>query len=84
MHAYGLPVARTKTLQFEDMKVLAVERFDHRWWTAPDYKSWLIRLPQEDMCQATGTPRGRGGIWMRGTAPKRFGFMLADPLSRSR
>lgn len=56
LHAYGLPVARTKALQFEDMKVLAVERFDRRWWTAPDGKRWLIRLPQEDMCQATGTP----------------------------
>ena len=56
LHAYGLPVARTKVLHFEDMKVLAVERFDRRWWTAPDDKSWLIRLPQEDMCQATGTP----------------------------
>ena len=56
LHAYGVPVARTKALQFEDMKVLAVERFDRRWWTAPDGKRWLIRLPQEDMCQATGTP----------------------------
>jgi len=56
LHAYGLPVARSKVLQFEDMKVLAVERFDRRWWTAPDDKRWLIRLPQEDMCQATGTP----------------------------
>jgi serine/threonine-protein kinase HipA len=56
LHAYGLPVARTQMLQFEDMKVLAVERFDRRWWTAPDGKSWLIRLPQEDLCQATGTP----------------------------
>lgn len=56
LHAYGLPVARTQALQFEDMKVLAVERFDRRWWTAPDGKRWLIRLPQEDMCQATGTP----------------------------
>ncbi len=56
LHAYGLPVARTKALQFEDMKVLAVERFDRRWWTAPDGKRWLVRLPQEDMCQATGTP----------------------------
>lgn len=56
LHAYGLPVARTKVLQFEDMKVLVAERFDRRWWTDPDDKSWLIRLPQEDMCQATRTP----------------------------
>jgi serine/threonine-protein kinase HipA len=35
------------------MKVLVVERFDRRW--AED-RSWLIRLPQEDMCQALGVP----------------------------
>jgi len=54
--AYGIPVARTQPLQFEDMKVLAVERFDRIWWTPTDGARWLIRLPQEDMCQATGTP----------------------------
>lgn len=32
LHAYGLPVASTQILQFEDMKVLAVERFDRMWW----------------------------------------------------
>lgn len=56
LHAYGLPVARTQPLMFEDMKVLAVERFDRTWWRNDDGKRWLIRLPQEDMCQATGTP----------------------------
>lgn len=56
LHAYGLPVARTQVLQFEDMKVLAVERFDRMWWKSEEGKSWLLRLPQEDMCQATGTP----------------------------
>ena len=53
LSAYGLPVARCHPLIFEDQKVLAVERFDRRW---ADDSSWLIRLPQEDMCQATGTP----------------------------
>lgn len=56
LHAYGLPVARTQPLQFEDMKALAVERFDRTWWQEPDGGRWLIRLPQEDMCQATKTP----------------------------
>lgn len=70
LHAYGLPVARTQPLQFEDMKVLAVERFDRRWWEGPDGRRWLIRLPQEDMCQATGTPphlkyESEGGPGMR-------------------
>lgn len=56
LRAYGLPVARTQPLMFEDMKVLAVERFDRRWSRQPEGKRWLLRLPQEDMCQATGTP----------------------------
>lgn len=54
--AYGMPVARTEVLSFEDMKVLAVERFDRRWQDGGDGARGLIRLPQEDMCQATGTP----------------------------
>lgn len=53
LDAYGLPIARCHPLQFEDQKVLAVERFDRRW--SSDGR-WLLRLPQEDMCQATGTP----------------------------
>jgi len=53
LHAYGLPVARCHPLVFEDQKVLGVERFDRRW--SHDGR-WIIRLPQEDMCQATGTP----------------------------
>ena len=56
LQAYGLPVASTQMLQFEDMKVLAVERFDRMWWENEEGKRWLLRLPQEDMCQATGTP----------------------------
>jgi serine/threonine-protein kinase HipA len=52
MQAFGLPIARCEIAQFEDMKVLAVERFDRR--MAAD-GSWLVRLPQEDFCQATGT-----------------------------
>ena len=53
--AYGLPVAECKPLQFEDVKVLAVERFD-RAWLEGGSGTWLARLPQEDFCQATGTP----------------------------
>ncbi|ARP93114.1 type II toxin-antitoxin system HipA family toxin [Bordetella genomosp. 13] len=56
LRAYQMPVARTEPLTFEDMKVLAVERFDRMWWENLEGKRWLIRLPQEDMCQATGTP----------------------------
>jgi len=51
--AYKIPVADAEMEQFEDMKALVVERFDRRW--AND-RSWLIRLPQEDFCQATDIP----------------------------
>src|SRR5690606_1535993 len=56
LHAYGLPVACTQILQFGDMKVLAVERFDRTWWENEKGQRSLLRLPQEDMCQATATP----------------------------
>nr|WP_322033838.1 type II toxin-antitoxin system HipA family toxin [Paraburkholderia sp. J76] len=50
--AYGLPVASCEIARFEDTKALVVERFDRR--LASDGK-WIVRLPQEDLCQATGT-----------------------------
>lgn len=53
LRAFGLPVANCSIEQFEDVKVLAVERFDRAWSTD---RSWLLRLPQEDMCQALGLP----------------------------
>jgi serine/threonine-protein kinase HipA len=56
LRAYGLPVAECEPLRFEDMKVLSVTRFDRAWFSSGDARTWLVRLPQEDMCQATGTP----------------------------
>jgi serine/threonine-protein kinase HipA len=53
---FGLPVAACQPMQFEDVKVLVVERFDRVWWTPPSGDNRLIRLPQEDLCQATGVP----------------------------
>ena len=55
LKAYGLPVARCERADFEDQHVLVVERFDRR--LSAD-GAWWIRLPQEDLCQATGTPPG--------------------------
>src|SRR5690606_6062685 len=55
LRAYGLPIADCEPLQFEDMKVLSVTRFDRAWLDGPRGR-WLARLPQEDFCQATGTP----------------------------
>lgn len=50
---YGLAVANAEIRTFDNVKVLVVERFDRRWAVNG---SWLIRLPQEDMCQALGVP----------------------------
>lgn len=56
LREYGIPIARCEMNQFGDQRVLVVERFDRR---LVSDKSWIVRLPQEDMCQAAGTPPGR-------------------------
>ena len=54
--AFGFDVARCEIARFGAMKVLVVERFDRR---LSSDGSWILRLPQEDLCQATGTPSHR-------------------------
>ncbi|WP_424409159.1 type II toxin-antitoxin system HipA family toxin [Pasteurella sp. PK-2025] len=49
MQTLGLPVPKADIHQFGEVKVLIVERFDRRWAKNQD---WIVRLPQEDMCQA--------------------------------
>lgn len=53
LRAFGLAVAACEPMQFEDMKALVVERFDRAWWTSPAGDRRIVRLPQEDLCQAT-------------------------------
>ncbi len=48
--AFGFPVANAELAVFGQKKVLIVERFDRRW----SRDGWLMRLPQEDFCQALG------------------------------
>lgn len=50
--AYGLPTAQARIASFGRQRVLAVERFDR---TVSADGSRLLRLMQEDFCQATGT-----------------------------
>ena len=63
----GLSVAATEMATFGRQRALVVERFDRRWQRIthnaqdaagfiPADGTWIARLPQEDMCQATGTP----------------------------
>lgn len=46
--ALGIPVANTEIVEFGKQRVLVVERFDRLW--TKDKR--LLRVPQEDMCQA--------------------------------
>lgn len=48
IEAFGLRAANVEMAQFGDKKALVVERFDRRWTS----DGRLIRLPQEDCCQA--------------------------------
>jgi serine/threonine-protein kinase HipA len=50
--ALGLPSADVEMAIFEGKRVLIVERFDRRW--TKDKR--LLRLPQEDCCQALSVP----------------------------
>lgn len=56
LREFGLPVAACEPMRFGDIKALVVERFDRAWWDSPAGDHRLVRLPQEDLCQATGTP----------------------------
>jgi serine/threonine-protein kinase HipA len=49
--AVGLPVAKVEIETFGDQRALVIERFDRLW----DGQR-LLRLPQEDFCQALSTP----------------------------
>lgn len=50
LDGFGIPVAHCDIGQFEDQKVLIVERFDR---IVSEDKRWIIRLPQEDFCQTS-------------------------------
>ena len=53
--AMGVPAAQAEMADFEDKRALVVTRFDRRW--TGDGR--LIRLPQEDCCQALSVPSTR-------------------------
>jgi serine/threonine-protein kinase HipA len=52
LNALGLPAANAEMQTFGDRRVLIVERFDRLW--TEDQR--LLRLPQEDSCQALSVP----------------------------
>jgi serine/threonine-protein kinase HipA len=56
LRRFGVPCAPYQMREFKGQRVLVVERFDRA--ISPD-ASWIIRRPQEDLCQVTGTPPGK-------------------------
>ncbi len=66
LQAFGVPAAQAQITDFGERRTLIVERFDRLW--ARDGR--LLRLPQEDTCQALSVPPTRkyqsdGGPGMR-------------------
>lgn len=55
LEAFGLSVNQTQIETFGERRVLVVERFDRLW----QGDGRLLRLPQEDFCQALGVPSSR-------------------------
>lgn len=53
--ALGVPAANVEIADFGDRRTLVVERFDRRWTS----DKRLLRLPQEDFCQALSVPTTR-------------------------
>lgn len=51
----NIPVAATDMVDFDDQTALVVERFDRRWTS----DGRLLRVPQEDCCQALSIPPTR-------------------------
>lgn len=54
MKKMGLNVCNAKIAQFNNQRVLIVERFDRKWRELVGQEI-LLRIPQEDMCQALST-----------------------------
>lgn len=48
----GMDTAEVEIIDFEDIRTLSVTRFDRKWTR----DGRLLRLPQEDFCQALGVP----------------------------
>ncbi|MDP2697519.1 type II toxin-antitoxin system HipA family toxin [Thalassospira sp.] len=53
--AMGADIADVEIHDFEDCRALVIKRFDRQWMQSGK----LLRLPQEDFCQATGYPPSR-------------------------
>ena len=85
LQAYGVETSKCWPETFGSKTVLVVERFDRR--LSADGR-WLIRLPQEDLCQAMGIPPAMkyerdGGPGIRAIMDLLLGSSEADADRRS-
>ena len=56
LRSMRLPTPQVDIATFGEQKALVVERFDRAFIAKEGGGKWIARLPQEDFCQATGTP----------------------------
>lgn len=84
MQSFGLATAHCEIAEFGRHKVLVVQRFDR----AMADRRWIVRLPQEDFCQALGVAAARkyeseGGPGMRDLLRVLDGSARADADKRA-
>ncbi len=77
---FGLDVPQCSIIKVGDIKAFAVERFDRK--LSSDGK-WIMRLPQEDFCQALNIPPAKkyesnGGPGIEQIMPYLLGSMSAE------
>ena len=78
----GIPSARTSIIEWDDVEAIAVDRFDRSRHTST---SPLVRIHQEDFCQAAGAAAGedevptirRSGSLLAARAPSTTRWLLA-------
>lgn len=73
---FGIKSANAKIEEFEDQKIISVERFDRFW-----HKKIIYRIPQEDMCQALGVSSLNKFERSRGPSIKDFMDILLSSIS---
>ena len=79
LEEYGILTASCDLQQFGATKALVVTRFDRQLHSSGRY--WL-RLPQEDMCQATGTPSSSKYEADGGPGPVEIARILQSSVAR--
>lgn len=77
--ALGLPAANTRIEAFEDESAIVVERFDRA-----TRDGALLRVHQEDLCQALSVPPARKYQFDGGPTPGQFAELIRSKVDRDR